>query len=285
MMGAKAMQSGNQPPLYREPLRGTEFEAELTRLAALHPHSQTISSSVFHRVGRNRLTRSIDTVLSFVRRYLTPLHWIWITALAIVLYIYARAVAITTRIVTTGSYQWPEVPKGSVLAIWHGSAPSVLAAFAARKPTIPVILMVSRDPRGDCVAVFCRWLGFKIVRGDAEHRGWKALTEIANELHQGAAALIAPDGNGPPFRARVGTAALASSAGVPLIPIGAYCRPSILERHKWDAARNPLPFGRIAIACGEALRFPAFENAESLEKAREQMQDALNRAADLARST
>ncbi len=278
------MQSGNQPPLYRDPLHGTEFEAEITRLAALHPHSQTISSPAFHKVGRNRLTRAIDTVLRFVRRYLPPIHWMAIRALAVLLYLYSRAVSATTKIVAVGNYQWPEIPEGSVLAVWHGSAPSVLAAFAARKPTIPVMLMVSRDPRGDCVAVLCRWLGFEIVRGDAEHGGWKALTVIANELRNGASALISPDGGGPPFVARVGAAALASSAGVPLIPIGAYCRPSIFERHKWDAARNPLPFGRIAIACGEPLRFPAFDDAGSLETARKQLQDALNRAADLARS-
>ena len=148
---------------------------------------------------------------------------------------------------------------------------------------MPVKLMVSRDARGDCVALFCRWLGFEVVRGDAEHGGWKALIEIANEVHQGAAALISPDGGGPPLVARVGAVALASAAGVPLIPVGADCSPSVFEQHKWDDARNPLPYGRIAVACGEPLNFPSFEDAASLEMAREQLKDALNRAADEAR--
>jgi lysophospholipid acyltransferase (LPLAT)-like uncharacterized protein len=77
----------------------------------------------------------------------------------------------------------------------------------------------------------------------------------------------------------VGAAALASAAGKPLIPIGADCRPSVFERHKWDDARNPLPYGRIAVACGEPLAFPSFEDAAALEKARQQLQDALDRAA------
>jgi hypothetical protein len=38
-----------------------------------------------------------------------------------------------------------------------------------------------------------------------------ALIEIANEVHSGAAALISPDGNGPPFVAKVGAVALASA--------------------------------------------------------------------------
>jgi lysophospholipid acyltransferase (LPLAT)-like uncharacterized protein len=148
---------------------------------------------------------------------------------------------------------------------------------------MPVKLMVSRDPRGDSIALFCRWLGFEIVRGDAEHGGWKALMEIANEVQNGGAALISPDGSGPPLFARVGAVALASAAGVPLVPVGAACRPAVFERHKWDVARNPLPYGRIAIACGEPLTFPPLEDAASLEKARQQVQGALDRAAEQAR--
>jgi len=147
-----------------------------------------------------------------------------------------------------------------------------------------VKLMVSRDARGDCVAVFCRWLGFEIVRGDAEHAGWKALAQIANDVQNGAVALISPDGGGPPFHARIGAAALASAAQVPLIPVGADCRPSVFERHKWDRARNPLPYGRIAVACGEPLIFPVFEDSASLERARQQLQEALDREAKEARS-
>jgi lysophospholipid acyltransferase (LPLAT)-like uncharacterized protein len=106
------------------------------------------------------------------------------------------------------------------------------------------LALASRDARGDCVALFCRWLGFEVVRGDAEHGGREALIEIANEVREGAAALISPDG-GPPFVARVGAIALASAVGVPLILVGADCSPSVFERHKWDDARNPLPYGRI----------------------------------------
>jgi len=146
-----------------------------------------------------------------------------------------------------------------------------------------VKLMVSRDPRGDCVALFCRWLGFDVIRGDAEHAGWKALVEIASEVQGGAAALISPDGSGPPLVARIGAVALASAVGVPLIPVGADCSPSVFERHKWDDARNPLPYGRIAVACGEPLTFPSFEDAASLENARKQLQVALDLAANEAR--
>jgi lysophospholipid acyltransferase (LPLAT)-like uncharacterized protein len=278
------MQLTHQDPLYGAgPNAPHHLAAEITRLTALSRRSKTISSAEFHKVGRNRVTRMVDLTLEFIRRFLPPIHWIAVRFSAFLLYGYARAVRATSEIVTVGAYRWPDFPKGSVLAIWHGSAPSLLVAFTARRPSMPVKLMVSRDARGDCVALFCRWLGFEIVRGDAEHGGWKALVEIANEVHDGAAALISPDGGGPPFVARVGAVALASAVGVPLIPVGANCSPSVFERHKWDDARNPLPYGRIAVACGEPLTFPRFEDAASLENARQRLEAALDGVANEAR--
>lgn len=279
----------HQDPLYpaqpNRPLSGgTGLAAEIARLSALRRRSNgTISSTAFHRTGRNRLTRTVDNILEFTRRYLGLIYCVLTRSGAALLYGYARAVRATAEIVTVGRYRWPDFPKGSVLAIWHGSAPSLLVAFTARRPAVPVKLMVARDPRGDCVALFCQWLGFEIVRGDAQHGGWGALAEIAGDVQNGDVALISPDGGGPPFFARVGAVALAAAAGVPLIPVGAACRPSLIERHKWDAPRNPLPYGRIAVACGEPLTFPAIQDAVSLEAARRRLQDALDSAAGEAR--
>lgn len=259
--------------------RHKDLAAEMVRLSRLGRRSRGISSTLFHKIGRNGLSRTVDRTLDFIRRYLPPIHWIAVRFLALLLYGYARAIRATTEIVTVGRFHWPDFPGGSVLAIWHGSAPSLLVAFSARRPSMPVRILVSGDARGDCVALFCRWLGFEIVRGDAQRGGWKALTEMVKQVHNGAAALIVPDGGGPPFFARIGAAALASAAGRPLIPVGADCRPSVFERHKWDKPRNPLPYGRIAVACGEPLTFPRFEDAVALEKARQQLQEALDRAA------
>lgn len=263
--------------------RRREVAAEISRLSDIHRYLHPTPARELHNIGRRRVTRTIDAVLEFNRRWLPPLHWITVRFLALLLYGYAYAVASTVRFTTLGSYRWPNIPAGSVLAVWHGNAPSLLAAFAALRPKVPLTLMVASDPRGDCIAVFCRWLGLKIVRGDAEHGGWQALNEIAQELCDGSAALISPDGSGFPLVARIGAAALASGAGAPLIPVGADCAPAVFERHKWDHARNPLPFGRIAIACGAPLTFPPLEDAASMSRARQQLQDALEFAAEQAR--
>jgi len=247
------------------------------RLAELHGHSGTIPLPAAHAMGRGGFTRIVDAAGEFARKHVKPLHWFGIRLVAMLLYIYVRLLGMTARLITSGTYQWPDLARGAVLVFWHGSAPSLVAAFAARKPKHPMTLMISCDARGDCVAVLAQWLGFRIVRGDAEHGGWRALVRIANQVHEGACALISPDGRGPAFVANVGAVALAAAANAPLIPIGADCRPSVFEPHKWDSPRNPLPFGRIAVVCGEPISFPRFEDAASLEKARTNLEDALNR--------
>ena len=78
--------------------------------------------------------------------------------------------------------------------------------------------------------------------------------------------------------AKVGAVALAASAGVPLIPLGADCRPAIEERHKWDAARNPLPFGHLIVLLGETLRVAPLASLSAIEAARSWLEGALNRA-------
>ena len=59
--------------------------------------SKTISSTEFHKVGRNRLTRTVDITLELIRRFLPPIHWVAVRFLALLLYGYARAVRATSE--------------------------------------------------------------------------------------------------------------------------------------------------------------------------------------------
>jgi lysophospholipid acyltransferase (LPLAT)-like uncharacterized protein len=278
------MQPNHQPRLYgARPVQLSGIAEEIARLALLHEHTSGHSAAGVRHLGRSRFTRTLDAFLAFIRRYLPPIHWVLIRLVALGLFIYLRWVAATAKLILHGSYRWPDIPSGSVLAIWHGSAPSLLAAVAMQRSSVSVQILIACDARGDCLAVLCRWLGFTVVRGDAEHGAWKALIKIAADVHQSASALIAVDGGAPAFVAKVGAVALSSAAQIPLIPIGADCRPAIFERYKWDTARNPVPFGRIAVVCGEPIMFPAVMDAASLEDARKQLQVSLDRVSSQAR--
>jgi lysophospholipid acyltransferase (LPLAT)-like uncharacterized protein len=139
-------------------------------------------------------------------------------------------------------------------------------------------IMVARDPRGDCIALLCKLIGLRVVRGDSEHSGWEALSVLARHVERGSCALITADGSGRARRAKVGAVAVASATGMPLV-VGADCRPAIFERHKWDSARTPLPFGRVAIAVGKTSSLQLFRDASDIEAARLWLQSALDEGA------
>lgn len=75
---------------------------------------------------------------------------------------------------------------------------------------------------------------------------------------------------------------LAAATGAPLLALGADCTPALAEPNKWDAPRNPLPFGRIAIAMSEPIHIPAVHDGATLDSCRSGLQKALDRAAAMA---
>ena len=225
--------------------------------------------------GRNVLTRIVDAAFTFVREYLPPFHWLFASFTALIFFLYAELAAITARLVVNDK-GWPHVPAPCVLALWHRDAPSLLVAFAKRRPTLRTVIMVARDPRGDYLAMLCRMVGFGVVRGDSERGGWEALYQLAQELLNGACVILTADGGGPARIAKVGALALAASAGVPIIPLAADCHPAIEESRKWDAARNPIPFSRITVSFGPSCTFDLFKDFAEVEEARLWLEKQLN---------
>lgn len=227
--------------------------------------------------GRSLSTRALDSVFRFISQYVRPLHLVGLTVTAVVLFIYARLVALTARLVTSGETTWPTACAPSVIALWHGDAPSLLVAFAVRRIQAPAVILVASDPRGDYLALLCRMLGFEVMRTSGKHGDWSALPELAEKLKEGACVIITVDGGGPARVAKVGAIALASATRVPLVPLIADCHPALQQNHKWDTARNPLPFSSISVWMGSPQLFEPFVDRESIECARKWLEDTLNK--------
>ena len=276
----------HQPELYTD---GADEAAEairrLQRIAETLKQSDAREPRTGERSYRNWWTRELDALLAATRRYAPPIHWLWVVVVALGFYIYARLVASTMRLTVVGERRWPGFPSPCVLAMWHGCANSWLVVVARRKPRSPLAIMIARDPRGDCLAFFCRLLGLRVVRGESGESGWEALAELAREMASGVCAVITADGGGPAHVAKVGAVALASATGAPLLPVGADCSPAIYERHKWDRVRTPLPFGHVAIALGQQCAYPLLADSASIEEARRRLQDALNDVAATAKKS
>lgn len=222
----------------------------------------------------------IDAALAFVRKHAFSLHRIFVYIAAGGLFGYARLVALTSGLKAFGEPAWPNLPTPSVLALWHGNAPSLLVIFSKCRPAATVAIMIAGDPRGDSLALLCRMLGFKVVRGSDEQGGWSALVELAQILQRKASVIITADGGGPARIAKVGAVALASATGAPLIPIATDCYPAIQENRKWDASRNPVPFCSLTVSTGSPRTFDVFANAAALEEARVWLEDNLNSVFD-----
>jgi len=124
----------------------------------------------------------------------------------------------------------------------------------------------------------------QVIRGDWEHHGGPAVTKMAELAREGVCVLITPDGGGPRCLARPGALVLAEAEGVPIVAIGAECRPTIVEPNKWDKPRNPLPFARVAIFMEKPLFFADFNDAAELESARRTLGEVLNEGQRKARA-
>lgn len=247
--------------------------ARMTRLMATNESGEHGDKEA----DRNLLTRTLDDVFGFIRQRLRPLHLLGVTLTATIFYVYARLVALTARLVTSGEASWPNLPAPSVVALWHGDAPSLLVAFVMRPTQAAAVILVASDPRGDFLALLCRMLGFDVVRTSGFHGDWQPLVELAAKLKQGACVIITADGGGPAKIARVGAIALASATGVAIVPLVADCYPALQQRHKWDNARNPLPFSSVGVWMGPPRRFEPLVDRESIECARKWLEDTLNR--------
>lgn len=249
----------------------------LARMA--HLMAPSASRPTGRNLGRNLFVRAVDAMFAALRKYALPIHWLVIAVGAIALFVYIRLLALTARLHASGEWLWPELPAPSVLALWHSNAPSLLVAFAKRRPRSRSVIMIARDPRGDCLALLCRMLGFAVVRGSDTSRGWNALVDLADELAEGSCVFITADGGGPARVAKIGAVALASAAGVPLIPLAADCSPAIQERHKWDAARNTIPFGSVTLSLGPGRTFERLADISAIEQAQQWLEETLNELA------
>lgn len=266
--------------------RGTESQNVTDRLSRLIDLNARIKMARPRRpfwTGRNRWARLVDRLLRWIRRYLWPVHALWFSVAALTFFLYGKLVAATARFQSSGRPSWPELPGPSVLAIWHGCAPSLLAAFAHRKPALPVSIMVASDPRGDFLALLCRMLGFRVVRGDSGKGAREALDQLAQDIEAGGCALLTPDGEGPAGRAKPGAVLLAAASGAPLIPLGGDSRPALGQPRKWDAPRYPLPFGRASVHTGEPVPCPPLRTAGALRRTTTELRLALHEAARAAR--
>jgi len=140
--------------------------------------------------------------------------------------------------------------RNALFALWHGRQLPLI--FTHRFENVHVLVSMSRD--GLYAANILRSMGFPTVRGAASKGGLEAMRTMARLLRKGIDCAITPDGpRGPECVVQKGTAHIAHSGRVPIVPIGTSAWPK-LKLNSWDHFMFPLPFARMTVVEGRPVQ-------------------------------
>ena len=177
----------------------------------------------------------------------------------------------------------PDLP--FIAAMWHGQ--HFLTPFA-RPDFVEVKVLVSRHRDGEINAIAAERLGIGTIRGSGDHGrrfdrkgGVAAFMGMRKALDQGYIVALTAD---VPKVARVagqGIVTLAQLSGRPIIPLTVATSRRI-ELNNWDRSALNLPFGRMAIVFGNAIRVPKDADDAALERYRQDVERGLNAVVDRA---
>lgn len=171
----------------------------------------------------------------------------------------------------------------AILAFWHGGLPVIAywlhVALVQRR--YPLTLLTSRSRDGEIGALLAKMWGADVIRGSSSRGGSSALRELYRAVKKrGRSPVIVADGpRGPLRRAKPGAVILATTTGVPIVPIASAATRAWRLR-SWDRMVVPKPFARVLIAVGEAHRVAAGLDPEASERERQRIERSINGLAE-----
>jgi lysophospholipid acyltransferase (LPLAT)-like uncharacterized protein len=178
-------------------------------------------------------------------------------------------------------YDWIDDEVPLILTFWHGQ--HFLAPFVP-KPHHKGKVMISRSFDADVNAIAAEALGIGTIRGSGTHRknfhqkgGVAATRQMIEALEQGINVAMTADVPKISRRAGLGVVAIARHSGRPIYPVAIATSNRIVLK-SWDRASLHLPFGRIALVAEQPVRVAADADTATLEAARAEVENKLNRA-------
>ena len=166
-------------------------------------------------------------------------------------------------------------PTTGIFCFWHRC--TLLAGWYFRK--FHCSILISRSFDGELITRTLRLLGYDAVRGSSSRGGAAGLLALQGVIERGLPVVFTADGpRGPIYQTKVGPVKLAQMTGQPmgsfyLLPERAWVMRS------WDQFLIPKPFSRVAVSWSRKVDAPApGADAESLERTRQELNDALERA-------
>ena len=198
---------------------------------------------------------------------LRPFHNAFTYVFAVLIFLYARLVHLTSAIEKVRREQIEE-SENRIYCYWHLYSPLAMGAFF--KPRRHV-WMQHPGWFNKHMHVVVRLYGAKVVLGSTGHGGREAADVIIEHLKHGYSTVVFPDApRGPPYKLKDGVLHMSLQGGVPIAPIR-FRLSRYFKLKGWDRKRVPLPFGRIRVE----FMVPIQVTEDNFDRAREQLIEAL----------
>ena len=234
--------------------------------------ADSLTSSSFLRLKIDEVTNAASEQFSFRQRI----------ALAVVPRLVCSLLSVvgrTWRFETIAEEGATPLPFGAgaaaeIFCFWHQCV--LPCTFYFRRTGATIIVSQSFD--GELIARTLELFGYKTVRGSSSRGAREGLLGLKSVIESGRPAIFTADGpRGPIFSTKPGPIKLAALTGA---RIGAFhLQPRrALSLHSWDRFLVPMPFTRIAVSWSRWTKVPADLAESDVERQREQLNAALERA-------
>lgn len=174
------------------------------------------------------------------------------------------------RIAFTGSERHPIDPREQrfVYVIWH-------EAFLYVTPfRVRAHILASHHTDGELMTRIAKQMKIGVIRGSTTRGGTGALLGLVRKTTD-THVLLTPDGPvGPRRRLKPGAVALASMAGVPIVPVG-IANPTAWRVRNWDRMMIPKPWSTAHYVFGSSIQIPPELNRAGIKSQCQVVEKAL----------
>ncbi len=191
-----------------------------------------------------------------------------------------RALNSTWRIRETGRERFDDAvaaPEPAIGAFLHGRIFALIRNMT-KTTDGKWVSMCSKSLDGDAMTQVQESLGLKVVRGSSGRDGLEAIQEMIQMIRSqpGMGAALAVDGSrGPRGHVQGGVVRMARWTGGQILPMAASAKFAWTIKGSWDRTLLPLPFARVEIVYGTAIKVPKKLNPEIIERIRLQAEESL----------
>lgn len=166
--------------------------------------------------------------------------------------------------------------RGRIVVAWHNRLLffPILIPLETRKRTMAVV-SASRD--GEYLSALIGYLGLQALRGSSRKQGLHAQLGAIKAIQDQYHVVFTPDGpRGPKYTMSKGPIHLAGKTGAQILPLTINAS-KYWQLKSWDNFQIPKPGAKLTLVIGDPIQVPPDPDAETLEKYRRQVEDALKK--------